>query len=210
MFLQNINGRFRLVNSAWTQEIFSVDQSGNVNVAGRLRTNEFVEVGGVATAGHGCSPNGLIARDANGLILSCQSGVWAQVSGSQPSGMVAFFVSSSCPTGWLHANGTNGTPDLRGEFIRGLDSGRGVDPGRTLGTFQIDTSQRITGEFSNFEEPFAWGSGAFAGSSPGARWYGGAFFPSAPRIMTFDSARVARTSNENRPRNVALLPCVKS
>ena len=29
-------------------------------------------------------------------------------------------------------------PDLRGEFIRGLDSGRGVDSGRALGSFQAD------------------------------------------------------------------------
>ena len=29
-------------------------------------------------------------------------------------------------------------PDLRGEFIRGLDAGRGVDSGRALGSFQAD------------------------------------------------------------------------
>jgi microcystin-dependent protein len=28
-------------------------------------------------------------------------------------------------------------PDLRGEFIRGQDNGRGIDPGRTLGTAQV-------------------------------------------------------------------------
>ena len=27
-------------------------------------------------------------------------------------------------------------PDLRGEFIRGLDSGRGIDAGRTIGSWQ--------------------------------------------------------------------------
>lgn len=30
-------------------------------------------------------------------------------------------------------------PDLRGEFVRGLDAGRGVDPGRALGTKQKGT-----------------------------------------------------------------------
>jgi microcystin-dependent protein len=49
---------------------------------------------------------------------------------------------------WLAANGPTGAfsqgdgsttfriPDLRGEFIRGFDDGRGADAGRGIGTFQ--------------------------------------------------------------------------
>ncbi|MDI4362785.1 tail fiber protein [Escherichia coli] len=56
------------------------------------------------------------------------------------------------PTGWLKCNGaafssemypklakaypTNKLPDLRGEFIRGWDDGRGVDAGRALLSIQ--------------------------------------------------------------------------
>ncbi|ENA2437665.1 phage tail protein [Klebsiella pneumoniae] len=56
------------------------------------------------------------------------------------------------PTGWLKCNGAPFTasqypklalaypglllPDLRGEFIRGWDDGRGVDPGRSIGSSQ--------------------------------------------------------------------------
>ena len=58
-----------------------------------------------------------------------------------PSGAVIAFNLSSCPTGWSVANGTNGTADLRGDFIRGLDSGRGVDSGRSLATEQLDAFQ---------------------------------------------------------------------
>ena len=42
---------------------------------------------------------------------------------------------------------TFNVPDLRGVFIRGLDNGRGLDPGRALGTFQMGT--RITGEIGD-------------------------------------------------------------
>lgn len=43
---------------------------------GRIRSSEFVEIGGVANEGSACSPNGLIGRKADGGILSCQSGIW--------------------------------------------------------------------------------------------------------------------------------------
>jgi hypothetical protein len=55
------------------------------------------------------------------------------------AGQVAAFNLSSCPTGWNAADGTSGSPDLRGVVVRGLDNGRGQDPGRTLNTFQGDS-----------------------------------------------------------------------
>jgi hypothetical protein len=52
---------------------------------------------------------------------------------------VRAFNASSCPTGWQTADGTSGSPDLRGTVVRGLDGGRGLDPGRTLASFQSDS-----------------------------------------------------------------------
>lgn len=77
IWLQNINGKFRWVNGNWTAELASVDQAGNLSAAGRVRSGEFMQIDGVATEGWGCSPNGLVGRNAAGLILSCQSGVWS-------------------------------------------------------------------------------------------------------------------------------------
>lgn len=60
-----------------------------------------------------------------------------------PRGAIMAFFGASCPSGWNTADGTGdekktdgtlGTLDLRGEFIRGLDNGRGLDTGRTLGS----------------------------------------------------------------------------
>ena len=65
-----------------------------------------------------------------------------------PSGFIGAFNLATCPSGWNAADGTNGTPDLRGEFIRGVDSGRGLDAGRTLGSPQGDAIRNITGELS--------------------------------------------------------------
>jgi len=61
---------------------------------------------------------------------------------------VGAFNGSSCPAGWTAADGSgdekdttgaNTTLDLRGEFIRGLDSGRGIDASRTLRSWQKPT-----------------------------------------------------------------------
>ena len=80
MYLESNNGKFRLVNSPWSAEVFSVDQSGNVVANGRLTTNEYVQINGTATEGAACSPNGLVGRDGTGLLLSCQSGIWKKAS----------------------------------------------------------------------------------------------------------------------------------
>nr|WBW56415.1 hypothetical protein OIPGGLEJ_00029 [Escherichia coli] len=48
---------------------------------------------------------------------------------------------------------TNKLPDLRGEFIRGWDDGRGIDAGRTLLSGQDGTS------FSHYGGNFDIGSG---------------------------------------------------
>lgn len=43
---------------------------------GRMTAGEYVEISGIAVAGEACLPNGLIGRDLDGAILSCQSGAW--------------------------------------------------------------------------------------------------------------------------------------
>ncbi|EGQ2042897.1 integrase [Escherichia coli] len=69
-----------------------------------------------------------------------------------PVGVPVPWPSATPPTGWLKCNGaafsaeeypelakaypTNKLPDLRGEFIRGWDDGRGIDAGRVLLSIQ--------------------------------------------------------------------------
>lgn len=57
-------------------------------------------------------------------------------AGLVPAGAVEAFNLGSCPSGWIASDGTSGTVDMRGYFVRGLDTGGGVDPGRSLGTLQ--------------------------------------------------------------------------
>ena len=164
----------------------------------------------------------------SGTTLSVTDGGGAQTvnlsSLTVPAGAIMAFNLNTCPTGWAAANGTGGTPDLRGEFIRGLDAGRGVDVGRTLNSSQLDALQNITGSFgnvlyqtglssynntnSNCNGAFQTGSssyGVYQGASGGA-----ATVHAGPgEGFDFDASNVARTSTETRPRNVAFLYCVK-
>ncbi|ACT52145.1 shufflon system plasmid conjugative transfer pilus tip adhesin PilV [Methylovorus glucosotrophus] len=64
--------------SSWMP--LAVDDSGNLTVTGTLSLGKAL-VNDVVTEGSACTPNGLVARDSVGLILSCQSSLWAKASG---------------------------------------------------------------------------------------------------------------------------------
>ncbi|MEZ7731194.1 phage tail protein [Haemophilus sp. 27098_8_127] len=136
---------------------------------------------------------------------------------------------STVPEGCLSMNGqrfdksrypklalkyTSGTlPDMRGEFIRGLDNGRGVDAGRGLLSNQGDAIRNITGEFSDFmyqDEQSLSGTLTATGAiyrdlnirDISATAAPSKILPQGDKIK-FDASRVVPTANENRPRNIA-------
>ena len=158
------------------------------------------------------------------------------ITQSVPVGSVFHFAASTPPTGYLKANGDtvpngNGTvqgvtanfsalyailgstygaagklPDLRGEFIRGwVDTRVGVDTQITFGRFQDWAIENITGAYDG--ESRGSGSGAFANVGGGDGGYNGP--GPGPTSWNFDASRVVKTSTETRPRNVALLACIK-
>ena len=141
-----------------------------------------------------------------------------------PVGVPVPWPSATPPTGWLKCNGaafspeeypelakaypTNKLPDLRGEFIRGWDDGRGVDSGRALLSQQSDAMQKISGTATdNSVGASASGSGAMTiTENAGTRYYASATSSPAHlyyKTIGIDSSLVARTANENRPRNIA-------
>lgn len=104
-------------------------------------------------------------------------------------------------------------PDMRGEFIRGLDNGRGIDAGRGLLSSQGDAIRNITGEFSDFmyqDEESLSGTLTATGAiyrdlnirDISATAAPSKIIPQGDKIK-FDASRVVPTANENRPRNIA-------
>lgn len=157
-----------------------------------------------------------------------------------PAGLVSCFARTTAPTGWLKANGaavsrtayadlfaaigttfgvgdgvtTFNLPDLRGEFIRGWDDGRGVDSGRVMGSRQKGT---LVGGYDDNN------AGGDIGLLPDKRGrdYGGdnvipaeygltevIYMPSDERV-SYPTIRANDWYAVTRPRNVALLACIK-
>lgn len=170
-----------------------------------------------------------------------------KVAQAAPSGQIAFFAGSSAPAGWLKANGaavsrtayaalfaaigttygagdgrsTFNLPDLRGEFMRGWDDGRGIDRGRAFGSAQGDAIRNITGEAKfGYDGDTVYDHNAAASTSA-------IYYPNRKaqdtvnnmslvsnsannwRPLVFDASRAVPTADENRPRNIALLACIK-
>ena len=139
---------------------------------------------------------------------------------------------SSVPTGCLAMNGqrfdkarypklgqkypSGQLPDLRGEFVRGWDNGRGVDAQRVLLSAQGDAIRNITGGSDNIlKSKTTANRGAFSGSETDWR---PTLADSSTNLSStntgdspvykemnigFDASRVVPTANENRPRNIA-------
>ena len=102
-------------------------------------------------------------------------------------------------------------PDLRGEFIRGWDNGRGADSGRSLRTSQGDAIRNITGEF---QQPPPVGSTKYAGGAFSiiriTENTNGGGSSTQKDLIYFDASRVVPTASENRPRNIAFNYIVKA
>ena len=129
-----------------------------------------------------------------------------------PTGAITAFGGSTAPTGYLECNGqsTSGytalaavvganVPDLRGEFVRGWDNGKGTDSGRALGSSQTAdlASHRHTIDGYSIDE----------GSNR------------SPSHIISDDDRVTTAQSKNtnyaggtetRPRNVALMYIIKT
>ena len=181
-----------------------------------------------------------------------------------PSGAVFCMAVATVPSGYLECNGQtvnrttyaalfavigtqygagNGSttfevPDLRGEFIRGFDNGKGTDSGRSIGTSQaagfgqhnhaidLTTSNKtLTGDVQGISQSYrvdGTASGVFTkGGNRNARLFGngggeascGSFTMDASHDHTVtgntDNTGSTSNSNETRPRNIAMMYIIK-
>lgn len=150
----------------------------------------------------------------------------AEVNARLPASAVVYFPRTTAPSGWLKANGaavsrtayadlfsaigttfgagdgvnTFNLPDLRGEFVRGFDDGRGVDAGRAMGSFQNFAVQKHTHPYSRPLRTTDNDRGSVSSLYS---------IDNVENVQTGDPVSTGGVADETRPRNVALLACIK-
>jgi microcystin-dependent protein len=160
-------------------------------------------------------PDAALRRDIAKVYIDT---LIAAAAAGVPTGALFWMAKSTPPTGYLECDGsaisrstyaalfaeisdehgvgdgstTFNLPDLRGEFVRGWDNGRGVDGSRAFGSAQADAldshSHTVTLGGSS-------GSGSIQANTASGN------IGSAPTSST--------GGTETRPRNIALLPVIK-
>ena len=150
-----------------------------------------------------------------------------------PPGTVQWFAMQAAPAGWLECDGrllskvvSSGVyaalwqaigytyggsgdnfnlPDLRGQFLRGWDHGAGVDAGRAFGSTQTDAFQ---GHYHTMSYPYTGASGTDTNAVLNTS--AGTSIANRVTAATTDGTNgTPRTAAETRPKNVAMLACIK-
>jgi microcystin-dependent protein len=159
------------------------------------------------------------AGDAAAARFLSAAGIW---EAAVPVGSITMHAADAAPSGWLECDGgavsratyaglfaaigtvfgvgdgttTFNVPDLRGEFVRGWDDGRAVDPARAFGSAQSD---EFKAHVHSVQPPASTDDSSSGLTTTGT---GGAEI-----ITPYNTASTG--GSETRPRNIALLFIIK-
>jgi microcystin-dependent protein len=170
----------------------------------------------------------ILYTDANGNISAgklqsnklVQSNSVGQLQSYTEAGMISYFAMETPPAGWLMCDGKKystseypdlaaaigiiyggssgifNVPNLQGYFIRGYDPTGSIDTDRNKTGFGVVQNDLL----KNHSHSFAAGSGS------GGSW--------GPRMGNVDSSFATGGSDgfgsESRPKNIAMLACIKT
>lgn len=199
--------------ATWVAEVYQIEQNDPV-------------VGGVPNLAQGQGitnvPHQLLANRTVWLKAQVEALTTALASAGAPTGQLADFAMNDAPTGWLECDGSavsrtdyadlfsaigtvwgegNGSttfnlPDMRGEFRRGFDNGRGIDGGRAFGSHQDGAIEAHT-HTVNY-------------STGTAEWNNNVGLVNAIGSGSSAAESEETGGSETRPRNFAVLVCIKA
>ncbi|MGZ0703791.1 phage tail-collar fiber domain-containing protein [Pseudomonas piscis] len=172
------------------------------------------------------------ATDLKVTVDSTDLGTFLLSSNCDLTGAIVYFPFNAPPNGFLRANGaavsrviyarlfarigtmygvgdgstTFNVPDGRAVFPRGLDDGRGLDPGRTIGSTQLDQLQGHAHAPPSAASGFTVYTPGIGGPSSGG---GLNIAPQTGGVIADGFSGAPRVGAETRPINLALLACIK-
>jgi len=209
------NGIAATANTALTNSTNAVNTANTANSTANTANSTATTAN--STANSALSTANSAVSTANSALTFAQA--------INPVGAVIWVAMNTAPSGFIKANGaavsrttysalftaigttfgsgdgstTFNVPDLRGEFVRGWDDGRGVDSGRSFGSFQDHQLQAHNhGELYNTPSSGQDQAGSGSGDNDNTSFK-----------YTDNGGNVGNFGIETRPRNVALLACIK-
>lgn len=180
------------------------------------------------------SANGVVtpgSNEAYWLEFLTAIGGAKEIPDPTPVGTVIMYAATTPPDGYFACNGASFSastypslykvlgssilPDMRGYFVRGYDTRNTVDPdgaSRAIRSTQSDAIRNITGRTGYVTTQWDYleaSSGALSSSNIG----GSHQFSSGDGLQAasifIDASRVVPTAEENRPKNMTMLYCIK-
>lgn len=130
------------------------------------------------------APSGYLKANGAGVLAASYPALTTAIycgDANNPTALFGYRANNADGSGRNIAGNYLILPDARGEFIRGWDDGRGIDSGRVFGSFQASQVQGAVG---------AAAGGCAGGANP---------------VVT----GTITIGTETRPRNIAVLVCIK-
>lgn len=166
-----------------------------------LLSSTILPVGTIITSASINIPEGFLLCDGSAISISAYINLYNVIGNAYGNG---------------NGSTTFNIPDLRGEFIRGTDNGRGVDAGRQIGSNQSDAMRNLTGTYYGALDGEGGYSAFCTGGAAGVFTGGGAITQirnassyemkqiNGKNGFIFDASRQVPIASEFRPRNVSV------
>lgn len=194
-------------NIAWLKDAVETLQANMLTV---------VPVGTIIAVPYTTPPTGFMEADGSAILISEYSALAGVLYCGNTDNSTASW-GYRCANADGSGRSTSGTyivlPDLRGQFVRGLDNGRDLDADRSLWAAQDDAlgfglatnAMPVLGVFvQTLRTPRFPTSDAIDGLEEGAEW-------STYNSVNYSISRIDSSSlaAETRPTNIALMYCIK-
>lgn len=183
-------------SGSWASQSLSSSYAVSASYAPVL--GDTVPIGTITAFGGVTVPNNWLECDGAAYLTSSFPELYSAISSSDASASYGYLCDS-----FGNRNSSEGyfkIPDFRGEFLRGWDHNRGVDLNRVFASLQLDAFKSHTHTFNQYG-----GNGVSAGSVAGTPPQNSLGLNPGTNLFTTN----ATGDNDTRPRNIAILWCIK-